>query len=111
MLSGDANFLQAAKNFLGHAAGQIDEAVIFTDHQPADVAAFDTRFVRNRTDDIRGLHAVHRTDFDAIRPQLEIFIARGWFARCVALLDSLTTRPALFSTRRQGSNAGRDAEG
>ena len=73
LLATDTHFLQAPENFLGHITWQIDKAVIFPDHDAADVFAIESGFIRDRAHDIGGLHPVHFTHFNAIR--LQCFIA------------------------------------
>ena len=64
-LSSHTYFLQVAKNVLGHAFGQIDEAVIVTDVHLPDVTPFETRLVGDRANNVAGLHAVSMADFQA----------------------------------------------
>src|SRR6266404_4965562 len=64
-LSGHPHFLQVAEDVLGHAFGQIDEAVIVTDVHLPDVTPFEARLVGNCPNDVAGFHPVSVTDFEA----------------------------------------------
>src|SRR5687767_11963610 len=52
-----------------HAHREIDEAVILVDFDTVDVTPLQTRFIRDRTDDVAGLHAMHMAHFDTKRFQ------------------------------------------
>src|SRR6266702_1904012 len=60
-----AYFLQASKDILGHALGQIDETVIVTDIHLSDVPPLEPRLVGDRANDVTGLHAMHVPDLEA----------------------------------------------
>ena len=109
-LAGDADLLQLEENVLGHAGGQVDEAVILADHHAADVSAFETSFIRNRAYDIPWFYAVRVTDFDAVG--LDGFVAaaaRTAFVTEVARLAALgalagsLTGPVVASGTRIGT--------
>jgi len=65
LLAGDPDFLQELEHVRRHAFGQVDEAVIVVDVDAADVLGVEACFVRDRADDVAGLHAVGVADFDA----------------------------------------------
>jgi len=65
LLPGHAHLLQAAKNVLGHAFGQIDKAVIVTDVHLPDVTPFQPRLVSNRANDVARFNPMRVTDFQA----------------------------------------------
>ena len=87
----NTHFLQAAENLFGHTLGQIDEAVILVNIDVPDVAPLETRLIRNRADDISGLHTVCVSDFDTVR--LEGYVA--WRAARLARGRTLVTATTL----------------
>src|SRR5262249_20255444 len=58
--------LQLLETFLRHAVGQLDRRVRVEDPDAPDVHRVDRRFVRDRADDVAGLHAVIVTHGDSI---------------------------------------------
>ena len=63
----NTHFLQAAENLFRHALGKIDEAVILVNIDVSDVAPLEAGLIRNRADNISGLHTVSVSDFDTVR--------------------------------------------
>src|SRR5690606_29882811 len=66
-LPGHAHLLQVLQQGRRHALGQVDEAVVIADVDPADVAAVEFGLVGDRADDVRRLHPVHMPDLEAAR--------------------------------------------
>src|SRR5690349_15907331 len=98
LLAGDANLLQLPENLLRHSCRQIDEAVVFADHDPADELAVQTRFIGDRTHDVAGLDSVRTADFDAVRLHVGIRDLRSLTSAALPGLDicsALDTRSLL----------------
>ena len=88
----NTHFLQAAENLFGHTLGQIDEAVILVNIDVPDVAPLETRLIRNRADDISGLHTVCVSDFDTVRLEGYVAWRAARLARGRALVTATTLR-------------------
>src|SRR5574337_1034929 len=58
--------LQVLEDFLRHAVGQVDQAVVVADAEAADVLAVQAGLVGDRANDVARLHAVLVADLDAI---------------------------------------------
>jgi hypothetical protein len=76
-LAGDVDALEVLEQLLGHAFGQVDQAVVVADVDAADIAAFEVGLVGDRADDVAGLHAVGVTDLDAEGFHADVGGARG----------------------------------
>jgi hypothetical protein len=86
------HLLQLAEDFLRHAFGQVDEAVIFADVDMSNEFAVEAGFIGNRTHDISRQHALGMTDFDA-----EGFHRRATFRSAGAAPFAVLARRAFVS--------------
>jgi hypothetical protein len=107
----NTHFLQAAENLFRHALGKIDEAVILVNIDVPDVAPLEARLIRNRADDISGLHTVCVSDFDTVRLEGDVAwraarLARGALVAATTIRavrarrTCITTMRALVATAR-----------
>jgi len=64
LLTNYAHLLEAAEDIPGHALGQVDEGVIVTDVDLADVLTLQARLIGDRADDVARLHAVRVPDLE-----------------------------------------------
>jgi len=100
LLPGHAHLLQAAKNVLGHAFGQIDKAVIVTDVHLPDVTPFQPRLVGNRANDVARFNPMRVTDFQPEGLKHNIVgiatlaarSSRTWATRWATVATSVTIR-------------------
>src|SRR5688572_31070305 len=76
LLPADPRLAQALLNVLRHSGRQAHERVVIEDLDAADVDGIDTGLVRDRADDVAGLHAVLAADLDPVTDELRLF-ARG----------------------------------
>src|SRR5579859_2427656 len=81
LLLAHPHFLQVLEHFLGHAVGQVDQAVFAADAEAADKTAFQARFIGDGADDVAWLHAMLVADFDAIGPLALLGVMRTHRAR------------------------------
>jgi len=71
------------EHFLGHALGQIHQAVIIEDLHAPDVLGIEFGLVGDRTDDVAGLHAVLVADFDAVGFETLVALGRALARRAL----------------------------
>jgi hypothetical protein len=81
LAANNTHLLQATENLFRHALGKIDETVILVDIDMPDVSPLEARLIRDRTDNIPGLHAVHVADFDTVRLKRDVARSAAWLAR------------------------------
>ena len=65
LTSNDADLLEAAEDFFGHAFGEVHEAVVLADVDMPDMTALEPRLIGDGPNNVARLHAVDVPDFDA----------------------------------------------
>src|SRR5581483_10986269 len=83
LLAADPDLLQVLEDLLGHAGGQVDEAVVVADVDAADVGAVDPGLVGDGADDVAGLDAVDVPDLDPERLFFDVVVLLPGLARPV----------------------------